>query len=143
MLDIRDIGNMDKKYIRSNIKPIPQTEEEISCSVLLTKKAVETAINRHVGYIKRLYGGGRNFVAYGKDLSQVKYIVGTGGALTRLPGGNEILSNIRYTKEDLAMLPREGAKVLLDRMYIMACAGVLSRENKDAAIMLLKQSLGI
>lgn len=143
LLDIRDIGNMDKKYIRSNIKPIPQTEEEISCSVLLTKKAVETAINRHVGYIKRLYGGGRNFVAYGKDLSKVKYIVGTGGALTRLPGGNEILSNIRYTKEDLAMLPRENAKVLLDSMYIMACAGVLGSENKDAAMMLLKQSLGI
>lgn len=41
------------------------------------------------------------------------------------------------------MLPKKGAKVLLDENYIMACAGVLSRENKEVAKALLIQSLGI
>ena len=71
----------------------------------------------------------------------VKYIVGTGGALTRLPKGEETLEGIKEIKEDLTMYPRAEAKVLIDNMYIMACAGVLSRENKEAAITLLKESL--
>jgi hypothetical protein len=53
------------------------------------------------------------------------------------------LSNIRYLKDDVSMLPRKGAKILLDNMYIMACAGVLSIENKEAAEALLRQSLDI
>ncbi|KYH35983.1 hypothetical protein CLTEP_03770 [Clostridium tepidiprofundi DSM 19306] len=141
ILNERDIGDLNKEYIRQHIKPIPTQKEDIDCSLILTKKAVETAISRHVGYIKRLYTGGKNFVAYGKDLSQVKYIVGTGGALTRLPKGRSILENIRYNGEELTMLPRKEAKVLIDEMYIMACAGVLSRENKEGAIRLLKASV--
>ena len=41
------------------------------------------------------------------------------------------------------MLPRKGAQVLLDKMYTMACAGVLGLENKEAAEALLRQSLEI
>ena len=66
-------------------------------------------------------------------MSQVKCIVGTGGALTRLPNGTSILENIRYVGDDLSMLPKENCNVLIDNMYIMACAGVLSRENPEAA----------
>jgi uncharacterized protein (TIGR01319 family) len=143
LLDIRDLKGLSKDYIKQNIKPIPSTEEEIKCSLKLTKKAVEIAVNRHVGYIKRSYGATKSFIAYGKDLSKVKYIIGTGGALCRLPGGIDLLKDIRYNKDDLTMLPRNNAEVLLDNNYIMACAGVLSRENKEAAVTLLKQSLHI
>ena len=85
--------DLDKEYIKEHIKPIPTDIEDINASCLLTKKAVDTAIDRHVGFIKRKYAGGKNFVAYGKDLSEVKYIIGTGGALTRLPKGKELLEN--------------------------------------------------
>jgi uncharacterized protein (TIGR01319 family) len=141
LLNERDLDGLDKEYIREHIKPIPTEKEDVECSRLLTVKAVETAVNRHIGYIKRIYSGGKNFVAYGKDLSQVKYIIGTGGALTRLSQGNKILENILYKGEDLTMLPRKEAKVLIDTMYIMACAGVLSRENKESAERLLRVSV--
>ncbi|MFD3156441.1 GlmL-related ornithine degradation protein [Haloimpatiens sp. FM7330] len=143
LLDDVDLKGIDKEYIVKNIKPIPTTVEEKKCSLILTNKAVNMSLNRHVGYIKRIYGAGRKFIAYGKDLSQVKYIVGTGGALTRLEGGKDILSNIRYSKDDLTMFPRKEAKILIDSMYIMACAGVLSKENKEAAAKLLQKSLSI
>ncbi|MEY8001508.1 GlmL-related ornithine degradation protein [Clostridium sp. Mt-5] len=143
LLDIRDLGKLEKEYISSHIKPIPLGKEDIKSSCILTKKAVEVAINRHVGTIKRKYGGESGFVAYGKDLSQVKYIIGTGGALTRLPEGEKILLDIRYLKNDMTMMPGKKTKVLIDREYIMACAGVLSRDNKEAAAALLKQSLAI
>lgn len=143
LLDTRDLMGLNKGYIASNIKSIPASQEEINCSLILTKKAVEVAIARHVGYLKRSFGASKQVIAYGKDLSKIKYIIGTGGALTRLQGGESLLKDIRYNKEDLTMLPRSSAKILLDKDYIMACAGVLSRENKEAAVALLKQSLGI
>ncbi len=143
LLDSRDTMSMSLEDIKNNIKPIPVTEKEKKASAILTRKAVDAAINRHVGFIKRVYGDSKKFLAYGKDLSKIQYIIGTGGALTRLPGGEDILLSIRYLKDDPTMLPRKGAKVLLDKMYIMACAGVLSREDKAAAEALLKQSLNI
>lgn len=141
LLDIRDLGKFTKAEIQQHIKSIPTKEAEIQASILLTRKAIDVAINRHAGTIRRKYDGDSGFIAYGKDLSQVKYIIGTGGALTRLPGGKNLLSDIRYGKEEATMLPRIGAKVLLDKNYIMACAGVLSKENKEAAKILLIQSL--
>ena len=143
LLNNGDLNGFTLEEIKNRIKPIPSTEEEKLCSYLLSKKAVEVAVNRHVGYLKRVYGDSKKVLAYGKDLSRIKYIVGTGGALTRLPNGKEILSAIRYLKEDVSMLPRKGAEILLDKMYIMACAGVLSTENKEAAEALLRQSLEI
>jgi len=143
LLDPRDLGGLTKEYIAQHIKPIPTEIDDINASSLLTKKALDVAISRHVGFIKRKYDGESGFVAYGKDLSEVKYIIGTGGALTRLPKGKEMLLGIRYLKDEVTMLPKKGAKVLLDQNYIMACAGVLSRENKGVAQALLIQSLGI
>ena len=52
-----------------------------------------------------------------------------------------ILEKIRYIGDDLSMLPREDCKVMIDEMYIMACAGVLSRENPEAAKRLLRTSV--
>nr|WP_253198046.1 GlmL-related ornithine degradation protein [Clostridium sp. CF011] len=143
LLDVRDLGEYTKEYIKLHIKPIPEDMDDINASSLLAKKAISVAIDRHVGFIKRKYDGESGFVAYGKDLSEVKYIIGTGGALTRLPSGEALLLEIRHLKDEVTMLPKKGAKVLLDKNYIMACAGVLSRENKEVAIALLTQSLGI
>jgi uncharacterized protein (TIGR01319 family) len=141
LLQSYELEGKSKEDINSLIKPIPATEEERYWSRVLTQKAVNTAIDRHVGQIKRVYNSGRKFSAYGKDLSMVKYIIGTGGALTRLGNGEKVLESIKDVKGDITMRPTEDAKVLIDNMYIMACAGVLSRENKEAAIRLLKASL--
>ncbi len=143
LLQPYELEGRTKDRISSFIKPIPTTEEEKYWSRVLAQKAVNTAIDRHVGQIKRVYNSGRKFSAYGKDLSMVKYIIGTGGALTRLDKGKEMLESIKDVKGDITMRPTKEAKVLLDNMYIMACAGVLSRENKEAAIELLKASLNL
>jgi len=143
LLDKNDIDGMSLDFIRNSIKPIPEIEEEIFCSNILTKKAANLGVNRHAGYIKRLYGSSNQYIAYGKDLSKVKYIIGTGGALIKLGNGNKILEEIINKKDDMTMLPKIGAKILLDKDYIMASAGVLLKENKEAAIHLLKKSLGI
>ena len=74
---------------------IPKTEDEFKLVERLTKEAVIKAVERHAGIIRYIYGpSGRSTVAEGKDLTQVKYIVGTGGALTRLENRVEITKDI-------------------------------------------------
>jgi hypothetical protein len=82
-------------------------------------------------------------VAEGKDLTEVKYIIGTGGALTRLPGMDRILADIHLEGRGQRLYPKKEAKVLLDGDYLLASLGVLSLEYKDAALKLMLKSLGI
>ncbi|TYP58497.1 GlmL-related ornithine degradation protein [Thermosediminibacter litoriperuensis] len=124
--------------------PVPKNEDEVRMAEFLTEIAAITAVNRHAGGIKHLYGPtGRYTVAEGKDLTGVKWIIGTGGALTRLPGGRRILEKIRSKTAGKKLLPGENTRVLIDRDYIMASMGVLSREYPDDAMKLLKKSLGL
>ena len=81
------------------IRDRPKTEDEFKLVERLTKEATLRAVERHAGQIRYVYGpSGRQTLAEGKDLTQVKYIVGTGGALTRLPHRVETVS---YTHLDV------------------------------------------
>jgi hypothetical protein len=82
-------------------------------------------------------------MAEGKDLTSIKYIVGTGGALTRLPNRVNIMKNIAYSNKGNKLLPTTDAVILVDNDYIMASLGVLSKEYPEAALKLMKKSLKI
>lgn len=124
---------------------IPKSPGEIRLVEKLTYEAVSRAVERHAGRIRYIYGPtGRSTVAEGKDLSQVKYIVGTGGALTSLPDRIKILKGItRQSSSSLMLAPGEHAEILVDNDYIMASLGVLSLRYREAAVKLLKKSLEI
>jgi len=124
---------------------IPKTEDEFKLVERLTKEAVLRAVERHAGQIRYVYGpSGRQTVAEGKDLTQVKYIVGTGGALTRLPHRVEIMSQVpKDNQTGMKLYPGDAVKVLVDNDYIMASLGVLSKTHREGAIKLLSKSLGV
>ena len=138
--ELRDI---DIDRIMESYDAIPKTPEEIKFVERLTKEAVTTAALRHAGRIRYIYGpSGRTTVAEGKDLTQVKYIVGTGGALTRLPSRAELIREItKHDETGLLLLPGDHAEILIDNDYIMASLGVLSLKYKNAAVKLLENSL--
>lgn len=122
---------------------IPKNEAEFKLVERLTKEAVLKAVDRHAGIIRYVYGpSGRSTLAEGKDLTPVKYIVGTGGALTRLPHRVEIMESIAKNNETgMKLYPTEHARILVDNDYIMASLGVLSKKYRNAAIRLLEKSL--
>lgn len=134
---------IDADEILDSYVAIPKTEKEIKFVERLTKEAVLRAVERHAGHIRYVYGpSGRSTVAEGKDLTQVKFIVGTGGALTRLPHRVEIMESIAKSNETgLLLFPGEHAEILVDNEYIMASLGVLSIKYKEAAVKLLEKSL--
>ena len=124
---------------------IPRTEDEFKLVERLTQEAVLRAVERHAGQIRYVYGpSGRQTVAEGKDLTQIKYIVGTGGALTRLPHRVDIMKMIpKDNLTGMKLYPGDGVKILVDNDYIMASIGVLSKTHREGAIKLLSKSLGM
>lgn len=144
----------DRKYLEAQLdcpadewlslcRPIPQSEAEILLSTHLTRVAAETALGRHAGMIEYIYGpSGRIAITRGKDLTAVKWLIGTGGALTRLAGGLDILAGLNRRENSLTLFPR-GGKPVLDRNYILAAAGLMSASHPEAALALMMESLGL
>jgi len=143
------LENLEKEFpdaeeLIKNAKPIPETDREKEFIERLTKEAVITSLERHAGKLRHLYGPtGKKTIAEGKDLTNVKYIVGTGGALTRLPNRIEILKTVGLQSKGIELYPGKEAKVLIDNYYIMASLGVLSKRFPEAALALMKESMGI
>jgi len=134
----------DVNGLLGELRPIPETGDQERLAIELTRAVVWAAVLRHAGRIKYLYGpGGRMTVAEGKDLTMVKWVIGTGGALTRLPGGEETLGQLRTRRRGPELLPPAEARVLLDRDYVLAPCGVLAAARPEAAIALMLRSLGL
>ena len=125
-------------------QPIPQTpaQEKLACRLAL--EAGSLALRRHAGTLRQVYlPEGRKTYAAGKDLSEAKTLVATGGALTRLPGRQGVLKALRDINAlgDMLYPPPGAMRVLTDSHYLMASLGVLSRRHPEAALALMQQSL--
>lgn len=125
---------------------VPSTAEEIASAVALARTATLTAVERHAGRLVHLYTPkGRQTVARGRDLTACRILIGTGGALTRLPGGESILGLVRApaTGGD-RLLPPADAAVVLDRNYVFAACGALAVHfADDAVVALMRESIGL
>ena len=141
----KEIGQ-DPTPIFENYKPIPDTPEQFKLTEALAWHAASDALERHCGRFRHTYGSnGRQTFADGKDLTNVKYLVATGGALTRLPGRKAIMERLCHLNDGGKLLfPKaQNLKLLEDKNYYMASLGVLSRYHKEAAIALLKQDMEV
>lgn len=134
----------DLDEIIASYKAIPQNDREKKFVERLTEEAVISSLERHAGTMRNLYStSGKKTVAEGKDLSAIKYIIGTGGALTRLPNREIILKKVAGYSKGLELFPTVNAKVLIDNDYIFASLGVLSKKYPEDALILMKKSLKI
>lgn len=124
------------------LPPMPASEEEQALARELAFHAGRLALERHAGRYRELYSlAGKQRYAEGKDLTGVGTVIGTGGALTRLPGGEEILRRILSSGTGRELYPPPESRILLDRDYIMAALGVLADDYPAGAAVLLRRSL--
>lgn len=122
--------------------PIPSSQKERQFIVRLAEEIVIAAVRRHAGRIKHLYcPTGRITVVEGKDLSRVRWIVGTGGFLSRYPEATKILSKLLNRESGAELFPPANAQILIDRDYVMSSAGVIAETWPAEALALLKNSL--
>ncbi|HEY5540518.1 MAG TPA: glutamate mutase L [Coriobacteriia bacterium] len=126
---------------------IPTTPGEIAVAVLLARTAATIGVQRHAGELLRLYTPrGRQTVARGRDLTACRVLVGTGGALTRLPGGESMLEATRASTTGAGerLLPPADARCVLDRDYLLAACGALSTHfPAEKVVALMRASCGL
>ena len=114
-----------------HLMAMPQTEQEMNLTRWLTKRAVESAIRRHAGQVSDLYTpSGKIKIVRGKDLTAVQWLVGTGGALTHLSGGEEILRSICMGAGQ-HLLPTPETKVIIDESYRFSALGTLAHHYPE------------
>lgn len=111
----------------ADLQAMPATEREQELTRALCAFAVETGARRHAGVVTDLFTPtGRKQIVKGKDLSAVKWVIGTGGALTRIEGGATILKTI-CTGPGKHLLPVPEARILLDKDYRFSALGTLAQ----------------
>jgi uncharacterized protein (TIGR01319 family) len=120
---------------------IPTTKPERKLVYELTKKCTHLALDRHVGDLRRVFtSSGQKIIPEGKDLTQVKYILLTGGSLIHLNHTEEIVHEY-LSKNPRKLLPNKHVRILRDQDYIMASIGVLSLKYPGVSVRLLRKSL--
>lgn len=111
----------------SDLQAMPATEREKELTRWLCARAVEVGARRHAGVVTDLYTPtGKKKIVKGKDLTAVKWVVATGGALTRIEGGADCLRAI-CTGAGKHLLPSKDARILIDRNYLFSALGTLAQ----------------
>ena len=138
--------SLDVDAVLAGYRAIPRTPEELRLVTRIAGAAAETALIRHCGQLRYMYTPhGRKTYAEGKDLTRVKTLVATGGALTRLPQRQLLMENLRdLNRTGTMLMPKPGkAGILYDEHYIMASLGVMCKKYPREAAELLHKSLGL
>ncbi len=81
---------------------------------------------------------GKKQIVKGKDLSGVRWVVATGGALTRIEGGADCLRGI-CTGVGKYLMPSKDARLLIDRNYLFSALGTLAQAYPDEVKLTFKR----
>lgn len=126
----------------SGIPEIPRTSAETELIRHLALTCVRVALDRHAGRLTEVFTPqGRVQLVRGKDLTQVKTLLLTGGALTRLGDFREQVKALIRRAPRERLYPSPDVNVMIDHDYLMASLGVTAVTAPQAAVRLLEQSV--
>lgn len=121
---------------------LPETPEDRRIDEAIAKAAVSLSLERHAGFLETYYTPmGAVISQMGKDLSDVKALIGTGGVLVASEHPQAILKEgCADPLLPLSLRPK-APKYLLDKDYILSAMGLLSQEHPDVALRMMKQHI--
>jgi uncharacterized protein (TIGR01319 family) len=115
----------------------PDTEQE-QIEEWLGQQAVAMAVERHAGRIADVYTPlGLMHTLEGKDLMDLKTVVGIGGVIRNSRHPREILRGALYDVMHSESTKPRNPKFYLDKEYIFAAMGLLSDVDAELAFELL------
>ena len=146
MADIAGLSRQKTGKILEDFKEqkdiIPATDEQKAVDKALACMAVETAAIRHAGSIEEVYTPtGLTYVQEGKDLTDVKNLVVTGGSLIHAESIEEIAAYAGADERVPGSLRPKDAKLFVDKKYILAAMGILSEHYPEQALRIMKKEL--
>ena len=125
-----------------NIGRLPKTDEEISVETAMARVAVDIAAERHVGHIEIMhFADGDVLVQKGKDLTEIKAVIGSGGPIIYGPNKITILEGALFRNANPLVLKPKDPKIYIDERYILYAAGLLAHEAPKKALRIMKRYL--
>lgn len=123
-----------------NIRLVPTTEDEKDFDQAMAKIATDHSMSRHAGTVEAVYSPmGIMYSQEGKDLLEVRYMIGTGGVLIHSEHPQEILEAGTYRQDEINALKPVKPNFLVDKEYILSAMGLLAEEDKDLAVRIMKK----
>ncbi|NLD23182.1 MAG: DNA mismatch repair protein MutL [Bacteroidales bacterium] len=116
---------------------VEQTIEEY-----LAFYAAKIAIERHVGKYELVYTPlGETFALTGKDLSNIRTVIGIGGVIVNAMNPIEILKSVEKSPADINYAKPTNPNYFIDKSYILSSMGLLSNEHPHLAHKLLRENI--
>ncbi len=113
---------------------LPQNGVETKFDLALGANAAEIAINRHAGTVEEVWTPmGKTLVQYGKDLTEVHTVIGTGGPIVNSKNPKAILENVVYDPSNPFILKPKHPKMVIDSDYILFSIGLISQMLPQAS----------
>lgn len=129
-------------HLSKHTDEVPSDDKSEALDFALASMAIDTAVDRHAGNLEEVFTAiGSTYMQTGKDLSNVKKIIVTGGSLIHTKRTDEIAANALFTLNSPNSLRPLSADVYVDRKYIIASMGLLSEHYPDVALKILKENL--
>lgn len=125
-----------------NPEILPKTDVEKCLDAEFASIAVHVSMDRHCGTLEKGYTvDGEILVQTGKDLSNIKYIIATGGSVINSINPKKIIQRSLKLPQDFELLKPISPSLLLDKSYIISAMGLLSKDYKDTALRIMKKEL--
>ncbi len=117
-------------------------KQEEYVDLLIGGICADKGMARHVGKLEELYSPvGTIYTQTGKDLTQIEYVIGTGGILVNSKDPVKIMSKVKGDRRRYLELRPQNPHYLLDADYIFAAMGLLSEEDPLLALKIMKKHL--
>ncbi len=128
--------------LSKSVAVLPKSEEARDLDFALATCAAQAAIQRHAGTIEALWGPqGQFYLQYGKDLTEVKHLIGTGGIFIHSPQAQTILKKTLFSSGEPFSLRPKSPALYTDAQYCLFAVGLLADRFPDQALRLAKKSL--
>lgn len=130
-----------EKWVTQN-RELAKSDIELKVDHALVSNAVAISARRHAGYIEHTASAGLKKIQHGKNLSNIKTVIGTGGPIIFSENPKSILSQVlRVKSKEPDLLLPEKAEFYLDKDYLLFVGGLLSEVDEDTAFLLMKDNL--
>ena len=123
------------------VLPMDQHEQFANVDSAFAAEAMRISAARHAGFNEKVYTpAGEMHSQSGKDLTQVRYIIGSGGAVINAANPRAIMAATAYAPRDGNALKPLRPAMLLDVENCLAAMGLLSRFHPEVALRIMKDS---
>lgn len=130
-------------YLAAHTDTVPGDDPELEAlDYALASLAIEIAVSRHAGTMEETYTMmGQTFVQSGKNLTEVRQVIVTGGSLIHTKRTAAIAAHALFDPSNPVSLRPKQAEIRVDRSYIIAAMGLLSSHYPQTALRILKKEL--